>query len=489
MKKNKVLSQLFLCTLLVFTACRTDKDDPDLPDNPDIPTSASATHKWVETTLRSHYYWYKEIPASATLDYDKKIEDFFDSMLTKKDGYDYTNSSGGTSHQYYSYIEKLDEEGTRSSITSHEKNSYGFEFTLLQSGEDLLALVQFVLRDSPAYKAGLKRGEWIIAVDGKPVSGADQLYNGAAVTLKVAKFGYNEGTKKWGFTDPRDLNMGASATVDNNPIYEAKVLSSSTGKKVGYLCYNQFESGPNNDFNDKTYDNQLRTLSASTFSDVDDFVLDLRYNNGGMVTSAVLMCAMLQPANRVGSLLAYLKYNDKTTPNRVEYSTEDQLKTGKNLNLNRLYVLTSRNSASASEMIINCLNPYMQVIIIGEQTVGKNVASVEYTDDKKEWKMHPIVAQIYNAEDFTDYANGFTPDIPINEAYEFNEKGQVTGLHELLPLGDPNERLLNVALNLIDGTAASTRATDDIQQYAPLNGKVLLNSIDRYAGAGVECKE
>jgi C-terminal processing protease CtpA/Prc len=479
MKKNKVLSLLFLCTAMLLTAGCKDKE-------PDIPASASATHKWVETTMRTHYYWYKEIPASATLNYGNEIEDFFTSMLTKKDGYDYTNSNGGISHQYYSYIEKTDEGSTRNSISGREKDSYGFEFTLLKSGDNTLALVQFVLEGSPAKKAGLQRGDWIIAIDGQPITDTDALYKGSAVTLKIANFGYDEVKEEWGFTNPRDLNMGASTTVDNNPIYLTKVLTSSTGRKVGYLCYNQFESGPNGDFNDKTYDDQLRTLSASTFANVNDFVLDLRYNNGGMVSSAVLMCAILEPANRVGSLLAYLKYNDKTSPNRAEYTTKDVLKTGKNLNLSRLYVLTSRSTASASEMIINCLKPYINVTVIGEQTVGKNVASVEYTDEKKEWKMHPIVAQIYNSADFTDYANGFVPDVKMHETYEFNEKGQVTGLHEMLPLGDPNERLLNAALNHIDGqTAARTVQTP----RTPLNGKILLNSIDRYAGAGVRCKE
>ena len=186
-------------------------------------------------------------------------------------------------------------------------------------------------------------------------------------------------------------------------------------KKIGYLAYTQFERGKTDD--DSSYDDKLKELSGSYFTGVDEFVLDLRYNNGGLLSSAVLLCTMFEPASVVGKLLGYLKYNDKTSPiKEYIYTGKDILgSTGKNLDLKTIYILVSNNTASASEMVINCLRPYMNVVVIGEQTEGKNVGSVTYTSDDKKWEMHPIVCQIYNSQDYTDYVSGFSPDLELND--------------------------------------------------------------------------
>lgn len=155
----------------------------------------------------------------------------------------------------------------------------------------------------------------------------------------------------------------------------------------------------------------------------------------------------------------YIEYKDKKKSNyKLERST--QLKTtGKNLNLKTLYVLTSNSSASASELVINCLRPYMgekNVVLIGLQTEGKNVGSVTYTNDDKTWEMHPIIGKVYNSEGKSDYENGFLPDYELDEAYEYWNDNTVSIL-EVLPLGDTNERLLQAALSLIDLNTSNRR--------------------------------
>jgi hypothetical protein len=119
--------------------------------------------------------------------------------------------------------------------------------------------------------------------------------------------------------------------------------------------------------------------------------------------------------------------------------------------LNRVFFLTSTGTASASELIINNLKPFMNVILIGEHTYGKNVGSFTITDNTKRWNygLQPITFKIVNALDQSDYGtvNGFLPDYSLAD--------------DVLPyklLGDPSETYLNKALNIIGPVAYKTNA-------------------------------
>jgi C-terminal processing protease CtpA/Prc len=132
--------------------------------------------------------------------------------------------------------------------------------------------------------------------------------------------------------------------------------------------------------------------------------------------------------------------------------------------LNRLYVLTSGSTASASELVINGLKPYMSsVILVGTTTYGKNVGSLTLYDDPgsdylseedantaHKYAMQPICIQVFNKDGFSDYTQGFDPDIEVNEAFYWND---------LKPLGDRNEALLKAALDDIAGISAKQELT------------------------------
>jgi C-terminal processing protease CtpA/Prc len=122
---------------------------------------------------------------------------------------------------------------------------------------------------------------------------------------------------------------------------------------------------------------------------------------------------------------------------------------GNTLTGNRVYVLTSSRTASASELIVNGLKPYMDVYLIGNTTTGKNVGSIPFEDEanpENKYGILPIVTQSFNSLDQSDYATGFKPNVEALESAEL-----------LLPLGDINEQLLRKALSQITGTAPSGR--------------------------------
>ena len=482
MKYVTYLLLLIICSFL--SSCKDDKD-PDQTERPAIPKSIA----WIEKTMRSYYYWYEKIPSADKLDYTKDEEEFFTSLLSDNDGKDYY-SNGNKKHYYYSTIKNLSNTIKSSTYSKKDGHSYGFEFVYIYSNSahtSIQILVQYILDNSPAKESGLKRGDWIIEIDGKPITTNDitPLLNGEGeMSLTVQRWDSNRGRH---VTLPEKIQMPAARQIIDHPVYLAKVITTpAKDKKVGYLVYNHFTRGASND--DYSYDDELRKLSGTIFDGVDEFILDLRYNNGGQITSAILLCAILAPESALEKPFCYLQYNNKVSPSETVYRAgKEQLKSdGKNLNLSTLYVLVSSNSASASEIVINSLRPYMNnVVLIGEQTEGKNVASSVFTSDDNMWEISPIVGRIYNSERSSDYEDGFYPNHTLSEAFTpVTQNSNVVTLNEVRELGDENERLLRVALNLIDNnTETNTRST--IAKDAPAYTIAPFNSINRKSTNGV----
>ena len=455
--KHLISLSILIVGLLICSCTEQRVPDPviTLPEN----------IAWIENTMRDKYYWYKDIPSESKLDYSMKEDDFFKSLLSDKDGKTFNSH-----HEYFSTIKRLSGVTTYSSgdinrATPDKENiSYGFDFMAIYNNPErttIQLLVRYIQNNSPALESGLMRGDWITQINGRSITYNDALIianGGEELSLTVQR--WNSLIRNY-VTITSKIILPAARHVTDNPVHLSKVFTTpSKGKKVGYLVYNHFTRGVND--NDYSYDNLLRTLSATTFNGIDEFVLDLRYNGGGYVSSALLLCAILAPASALENPFFYMHYNDKSsTKESVHTAGSEQLKpNGRNLNLSTLYVIVSDESASASELVINSLLPYIKkIVLIGEKTVGKNVASNSYTSYDKIWEINPIVCLLSNAEKKSDYVDGFIPDYLLNEAFtrSVDDPAKVI-LEEVRELGDINERLLRVALNLIDGTASSTRS-------------------------------
>lgn len=459
MKYTKYLFFLFIA--LLVSACSDDDKTPK--DRTEI-------QGWIEDKMKANYYW--DIPSP---DYSiTDVKTFFSSLLSNEDG---------KNGNHYSYIEDISEK-TRSSI--QEDYSYGFEFMGVYTDDtrtNIKVLVQYIVKDSPAYDSELQRGDWITEIDGVPLTKSNYatLFGGGACKFTVERWDAN---KEKLIALSEKISIGSARKVEDHPVYMAKVLTTPKNNKVGYLIYNHFTEGKGD--NDTSYDDKLREVSR-TFKNagVENVVLDLRYNNGGLLTSALVLSAILTSENAFGQDFAYMEYKNKSKKT-YKLDRNTQLKsTGSNLNLSKLYILTSSQTASASEMIVNSLRPFMgekNVILIGDQTEGKNVGSVPYTSNDKQWEMHPIIGKIYNSRNESDYSKGFPPDYELDEAYVPVSEDKVR-IIEVLPLGDQNERLLFGAISLIDGTAIASRST--LSQEGPTYKKASINSIDRKASNGV----
>ena len=451
-----------------FYSCSKDDDDEIVDPGGNI----GAEYSWIESEMREKYYWYSEIPASSSLNYKLGVPDFFESLLSIKDG-KHDSSSG----YFYSYIKSTTDASASTKSISQLDYSYGFEFQLYRVEESVnyYAHILYVALSSPAAEAGLKRGDWIQKINNKAINQSNYatLLGGNAATLSVAD--YRESTSTpW--TNIRTINITSARTIEDDPLYYHNVYTSSTGKKVGYLVYNHFTADKDEDKGDGRYDTKLLSWSKD-FAGVDEFILDLRYNNGGLISCAQLLATILAPSDALGKIFCIEEFNGKSwTQKRSNiYYKSNLITSGINLNLKTIYVLVTDMTASASELVINGLKPYANVILIGTKTEGKNVGSITIEDESKyDWYMQPIVCKLYNAENKSDYEDGMTVNYELDEA-------RLQNMDSFLELGDTNELLLNAALSIIDGnykTSALSRSSWPTFRKAG-------SSLDRKASNGV----
>lgn len=228
------------------------------------------------------------------------------------------------------------------------------------------------------------------------------------------------------------------------------------GSKVGYLMYNSFTADYDAELND--------AFAALKAEGATDLILDLRYNGGGSVNTAVGLASMITGQFK-GEVFMKEQWNDKYqnafAPESYINLFQDEMKVEDNngdqttiqinsLNLNKLYVLTTTGTASASELIINGLDPYINVVQVGTKTTGKYQASVTLYDGpgfgrkganlNHTYAMQPLVLKSANKLGKSDYYDGLPADISVEE-----------NLANLGTLGDQNEPLLKAALNDIQG--------------------------------------
>lgn len=393
------------------------------------------TH-WIYDVMKENYLWYKEMPVLNNYSsYFSEPEPFFNSLLSKKDR--------------FSYIEVQDDSQLSATRSSAASVSYGFEFVLYGdiTGESkrLFARVLYVLPDSPAETAGLKRGDWIADVGGQYLTEDNygMLLSGGATTLTLMQLNYEQLDSIYWESEMRRLPIGAARYVEDNPFLVDSVYQLH-GHRIAYLMYNSFSTGPDNNPTDKEYGNQMRQIFAAFKSQhPTDFVLDLRYNPGGYLSCAQTLASLLTPQRAFGKVFCSLEFSDKKSKDNESILLSESLTGGNNLDLSKLYVIVGEQTASASESIINGLIPYMgaeNIVLVGAKTVGKNVASISYEQAEYGITMHPIVATVYNGLGESDYADGFTPYVELDE-FQFIDNYQ--------PLGSTDEILLNTVLHMI----------------------------------------
>lgn len=408
---------VFLFFVIVFGSCSKDSDfEPSGPQ--EIPNIGAYDEecRWVYAQVNHDYLWRKDMPDSLACDYTTDPVTFFKSLLSSKDKFSYCTHNS-------SYV------GTSDFI------KYGFEYQEYTDGNTKFAQVLYVT--SPKLKErGLKRGDIV------------QLYDSKIILGVLCNNGF----------EPRDTIEASSPLEQTSTVYLDSIYQVER-KKVGYICYLQFDDK-------KDLTNVLKHFYEEQ---IDELVLDLRYNPGGFVSTCKYLSNSIVSENGYGEIFQQCTYNDilsreyfeatgsEKTINSFQTPTNGKGLPGSELyglNLKRLIVLTSKYSASASEALIISLKPFMSVVVIGEQTYGKGVGSWTIRNNKYKYQLQPITMQYYNAKMETVTTDGIPVDYYVPDGYSTTKRS----------LGDAEEPLLKTALDLIKmgeqvmGANASTRS-------------------------------
>jgi C-terminal processing protease CtpA/Prc len=460
-----VMNRLLLVAVIawVFVSCEKDSPSVDEPEEPETEVEQeeeqqtgkyTSINEWILENMQVYYLWSEHIPAKTDL--TLYPSDYFETLI-----YDRKNVD------YFSWIQENFVELMNS--LSGVNTEAGYDFNLLRWSSESTAVIGYITYIKPgtsAENAGLRRGDFFAAINGVPLT-----IDNYASLLDQTSEPHTVGRADITGTSPAVTEEIALSVTEyaENPVLLDTVYDIQ-GTRAGYFVYNFFADDDGD--GSLAYFDELNAVFEKFISaGIDELIVDLRYNSGGLVSMAQNLASMIS-GKGTSDLFGTEEYNAYLNAALREYYGQDYNKlffvdyvdvynasgrptARKSVNklsgLSRVWFIVSDRTASASELLISSLRPYMETRLTGGSTYGKNVGSITiYEDDpvkqlSNTWGMQPIVVRYANAEGFSDYGNGgMAPDM---ELYEWTQ--------EILPLGDTNETLLNAVLNSIQGISAT----------------------------------
>jgi C-terminal processing protease CtpA/Prc len=458
---------LFLLFVGILTeSCKKNDDSPIIEEEEIVEEEVVEEEVDIQVqdfmwaTLNAYYFWQGNVPVLADnrfatfVEYESYLkshpdpENFLlDELLFPEDRF-----------TFYS-----DDYKELTNLLSGISKSNGLEFGLSRIGnsDDVFGFVEYVIKDSDASTKDIKRGDYFIGVNGTEltVNNYIELLFGEndTYTLDMATIENNTISP-----NGKEVTLTKQEGLVEDPILLNTVFNIGD-KRIAYLMYNSFTPGSGEALNNVFADFKGQNVT--------DLVLDLRYNSGGRVSTAIILSSLIYGTN-TDQLFYRDRYNDKiqalfepgdlennfvATTGTANGNSNSPLNT---LNLNTVYILATGASASSSELVMVGLEPYMNVVHIGTTTVGKNEGSLTFVDDpangnfydperedqinpENQWALQPIVSKSENSAGFSDYSDGLIPDIELEE--------DVTNLGVL---GDVNEPMLARAIQEITGIGA-----------------------------------
>ena len=476
--KNYIYIIVALCGVII-SSCRSKPDPPD--KEPETNTKQTPTTDRRELTndslflyAKEVYYWNEDLPT-----YDEFEPRKYRSELDILDNYnqnlfnivrssnspDYDAMSEDTK---YSYIFDQSDKNPTASIAPHKSavdleghgNDIGIRFGYYGSNSKYKILVTAVYPDSPADDAGFVRGDEISTINGVAYGSnfaaqIDDIIT--AVDGETVVLAGKRGETPFSTTLNKSL-------YTSDPVYKSTVMSAGS-KKIGYLSYARFS-----DMN-----NSMNALNAA-FDDfaskgVTDLIIDLRYNGGGYINTAIHLTNLIAPSGTSGVMFAE-HYNAtmrnkkatilKNQPNvnsngdivgsyfdgdySVAANTETFRKTGPLGNVKNVVFIVTSSTASSSELVINSLKPYMTVKLVGEKTYGKPIGFFPITIENK-YDVYYAMFETKNSRGEGGYYNGMNVDVSADE---------LTSNDKMYDWGNPNDPSTAKAINILAPGATVT---------------------------------
>lgn len=399
--------------------------------------STSGQNLYVRQVLQDLYLWNEFLPAVNPTSFSSP-EAYLEAVRYRP------------LDEHFSYITSA----ASSSAFYSDSQFIGYGFGTSVQGDELRVLQ--VYPDSPASEAGLARGDRILEIDGRSV----------VTLIATGQIGGAFGPSEIGYAS--EVLFRSVAGVERRERMSKRAVTIPTvsltraydvdGRRVGYLFFRNFVR--------PSVDALNEAFLALREAGVTELVLDLRYNGGGLVDVAVHLSSLIGGALTAGQTFATFSHNSRNTfRNETLHFTEPAVPAP---TLNRLFVITTRGSASASELVINGLRPFMPVVIIGDTTYGKPVG--QYLIEFCSKVLAPVSFSLKNANGEAEYFDGLAPTCLAGDGIERE-------------LGDPQEASLSEAFHYIrhDGcsaapAAASSRVGRALRDWRATGWQSLVNA-------------
>lgn len=404
-----------------------------------------ALNTYMHRRLQKEYLWeqYNSIEVDLSMDYTQ----FLNAHLLKlgdinvEDGGRYrANSSNPGKRFIYSNIQEVE---VVSKVIETQSLGFGPIFSSQINEQGTIGLsIAYVHQGSPAWEAGMKRGDTIFKVNGV------LLTNSNYKDYMTALYYSPSGTYEFEFIRDADVTKQYGVKVTTgvyryNPVLYSAVISEGN-HKIGYLVLENFDL----DAQDFVVDIIQQLKDAN----ITDLILDLRFNPGGAVAQSRYLASAIVGTAHLDDVFVNVDFRGNKHQSwkfRGGPDDEDGMGIAEDLGLSRLYVIGSENTASASELIINGLRGIdYPVYLYGSRTEGKNVGmtTTQTTYEGVRYLFSPITFRVANAKGFGDYPDGFEPDVMVNN----QNSSYADDIDNIFPysFGDWGDMAFNKALHL-----------------------------------------
>lgn len=374
-------------------------------------------------SMQEWYFWNEELPTVVNTASYSSNEELLNAIIYKP-------------LDRFSYL-TTQEDFNNAFVGRNAGHGFGFAFDATER-----LYITFVYEEAPAGKDGWQRGWEIIEINGKSIA-----------SYKNSTGGYNF---QLGTTDPGVTNSftfklpdGTTTTRSNvkaeyqsNSVLHQEVIDVKD-KKVGYWVYQSFKATAGQSPTKSLEVDE--SMAFFTEAGIDELIIDLRYNGGGSVAVAEQINNYLIQASNSDKLM----YTNQLNSLKTDLQKSVNFKKTGSLNLDKLIFITSRGTASASELVINALDPYFEITLVGDNTFGKPVGSFPLSSYNKTLKdnnveLVPITFATANSEGKAEYFDGFPVDFAVGDSPQFN-------------WGDPGDLRLAAALLVIENGSVSGR--------------------------------
>ena len=439
-----IQSWLSLTVLALLSLLSSCKKEDDIPQDDNIQVS-----QWLYDWMKDVYFWNDKLPDAVNIEEKTDPEAFFYELL-----YDEEDKWSYITDDWKSMEAELS--GTPVSM------GYSPAFGLFSGTSRVFIVTEYVYPGSPAHNAGLKRGDIILTINGENMDTSNyyDLYSQSSYTAGLGVYANNTIT-----LSGKTITMTAASFQADPLIFDS--VYAIADRKIGYMVYTEFITGENDQYL-ATLDRIFDRYKSIGISDV---IIDLRYNPGGEIDASGHLASALAPYSVVSSssifvtflynkdLQAYFMKKEGPESENLIYKFPAN---SHNMDFSRVYFLTTSFSASASELLIVGLRPYMDVVVVGESTYGKYTGMwVIYDFDEPpahNWAILPIVMKYANSLGYTDFKNGLEPDIAVED-----------NLFQAKPFGDTEDPILSAALEDITGLSLKSARSMEKPGYMRLD--------------------